>query len=37
MFYNDYIYSMRDARHPTSPFTAQQVQQSSDATIEVAE
>ena len=28
---------MRDARHPTSPFIAQQVQQSSDATIEVAE
>ena len=28
---------MRDARHPTSPFSAQQMQQSSDATIEVAE
>ena len=28
---------MRDARHPTSPFSAQRMQQSSDATIEVAE
>ena len=28
---------MHDARHPTSPFSAQQMQQSSDATIEVAE
>ena len=28
---------MRDARHPTSPFSVQQMQQSSDATIEVAE
>ena len=28
---------MRDARHPTSPFSAQRVQQSSDATMEAAE
>ena len=28
---------MRDARHPTSPFSAQRVQQSSDATMEATE
>ena len=32
-----YSGTMRDARHPTSRFSAQQMQQSSDATIEVAE